>query len=731
MNGPAPGAPRRVDAYDKVTGRTRYSGDHAPPGLLHAMLATATIGRGRVVEVLTEDALAVPGVRLVLTRLDQDRVRPPGFPMTGAGYGFQSLQPLLDDRIAYRGQPIALVVADTLLAAVEAARLVEARYLAEPVAVTLDAEGAETVSQGAELGRVARFADLEVGDADAAFAASAVRIDAMFDFAPQHHAPMELLATVVEWHGERLVVHECTQNTGAVRHGLARVLGLDPARIEVISPQVGGSFGQKTWLQPHVAPLAVAAARLGRPVKFVMPRGQTFLAASFRPASRHRIRMGADASGRLTAAIQETRQQTSRHDLFASDYPAVTSRLYGIGHFRGTQHLTRTDVPTPGFMRAPFEHVSTFAFESVVDEIACATGRDPVELRLANDTAVDPVTGNPFSSRHLAACLRRGAELFGWAARTPAPGSMRDEDGTAVGWGVAAGAYRASAAPGVARLSADAEGRVGVDVTGHEMGQGLGTAVARTIALDLGIPAGAVRVGLGDTRQVPQHLTAGSWGTATALPAVHAALRLLRDRLGVPDAGPVDLAAAVAATGRPRIVVEAVTRAAAQSAKALDRLHAGLSAPAGPEYPGFSAFSFIAHFAEVRVTPGTGRVRVSRVVSVVDCGRVASPVTALSQVRGGVVWGIGATLREGSEPDPRYGGFLNTDLAEYVIPVHADVGRIEVDFIDEPDPRLNALGVKGAGEVAFVGVAPAIANALHHATGRRHRRLPIRLEDVM
>lgn len=730
MRDPAQSVPR-VDAADKVTGSTRYSADHRPPGTLHAMLVPASIGRGRVVRLETEAARAVPGVRLVLTRLDAEQVRSPGFPQSGSGYGFQSLQPLLDDRVAYRGQPIALVVADTLVAAVEAAGRVDARYEAEPVAVTLDAEGAETVVQAEEFPGIRRFADIEVGDADTAFASSPVQVDMTFDFGPQHHAPMELLATVVEWRGERLVVHESTQNTGAVKHGLAKVLGIDPARIEVICPQAGGSFGQKTWLQPHVALLAVAAARLGRPVKFVMPRKQTFLATSFRPASRHRLRLGADSSGRLLAAIHETRSQTSRHDLFASDYPSITARLYGIGDFRGTQHLTRTDVPTPGFMRAPFEHVSAFALESAVDEIAYATGRDPVALRLDNDTATDPVTGNPFSSRHLAECLRRGAAMFGWAARTAEPGSMRDEDGALVGWGVAAGAYRASAAPGVARLRADAEGRIAVDVTGHEMGQGLCTAVARTVALDLGVPADGIRVGLGDTRSAPQHLTAGSWGTATALAAVHAALRELRTRLGVPDEGPVDVAAAVAATGRPEVAVEAVTRAPGQSVQAVDRLNAGLSAPAGPEYRGFSAFSFVAHFAEVRVVVETGRVRVSRVVSVVDCGRVASPVTALSQIRGGVVWGIGATLREGSEPDARYGGFVNADLADYVVPVSSDIGRIEVAFIDEPDPLLNAPGVKGAGEIAFVGVAPAIANALHHATGRRHRRLPIRLEDIL
>ncbi|MEU3985771.1 xanthine dehydrogenase family protein molybdopterin-binding subunit [Streptomyces sp. NPDC026672] len=725
-----PASEGRVDAYEKVTGRARYTADRTRPGLLHAALSTATVGRGRVVGVDTSAARAVPGVHLVLTRLDRAEVRPPGFPGGDGGYGFQSFQPLLDDRVAYRGQPVALVVADSPLAAEEAAALVDVVHQGEPVAVTLDGEGAETVAQARALEHP-RFADISLGDAEAVFARSQVRVDAVFDFEPQHHVPMELPATMVEWRGATLVVHESTQNTSAVQHGLARQLGIEPDRVEVVSHQVGGSFGQKTWLQSHLAPMAVAARRLGRPVRLVMPRSQTFHATTFRPASRHRLRVGADRAGRLTSIVHEARQQTSRHDLFGADFLSITSRLYGVRHYRGVQRLTRTDVQTPGFMRAPFEHAAAFALESAVDEIAYATGRDPVELRLDNDTATDPVTGRPFSSRHLAECLRRGAARFGWAARTAAPGSMRTPDGSLVGWGVAAGAYRASAAPAAARLTARASGRITANVTGHEMGQGLRTAVARAVAADLGIATGRVRTVLGDTRGVPQHLTAGSWGTASALTAVHAALRELRARLGVPAGGPVDLAAAVAATGRREIEVETLTPAPGQSAEATARMRNGASAPAGPVYPEFSAFSFIAHFAEVRVDAATARVTVPRVVSVVDCGRVASPVTAAGQVRGGVVWGVGAALREGSEPDPRFGGFVTTDLAEYVVPVNSDIGRIDVEFIDEPDFRLNAPGVKGVGEVAFVGAAAAIANAVHHATGRRPRKLPIRCEDLL
>jgi xanthine dehydrogenase YagR molybdenum-binding subunit len=382
-------------------------------------------------------------------------------------------------------------------------------------------------------------------------------------------------------------------------------------------------------------------------------------------------------------------------------------------------------------MRGPHESSAVFAFEVAIDELAHATGQDPVALRLANDTRTDPVTGQPFSSRHVAECLRRGADRFGWADRNPQPASMRAGDGSQIGWGVAIGAYPSSTTPAIAHVRAGAGGRIAVDVDGHEMGQGIRSAITFLVADDLGVASDVVTVGVGDTRVAPQHLTAGSWGTASALPAVHAALRELRTRLGVAGTEPFDLAAAVAATGESTIEVEAVTLAPGQTQDVLDRTRAGVLAIGGPAYPGFTSFSFIAHFVEVRIEPATRRIRVPRVVSVVDCGRVVSPVTAASQVRGGVVWGLGGALREVSEVDKRFGGFFNATLEEYPLSVNADIGEIEVDFIDEPDPLLNPLGVKGLGEVSTVGVAPAVANAVYHATGQRFRRLPIRIADLL
>jgi xanthine dehydrogenase YagR molybdenum-binding subunit len=715
----------RVEAQEKVRGVTMFGADHARPDMLHAALAVATIAKGRIVGMDTQAAAARPGIRLILTHEDLGHIKPAGFIMA-RGFAFQSLQPMLSPIIAYRGQPIALVVADTLEAASEAAALIEATYATEPASVTLDAPGAETV----EL----RTPQISAGDADRAFAQAAVKIDASFTTAPQHHNPIELIATVAKWKDGRLTVQEGTQNAEGVRHGLAFALGLASDRIEVISPFVGGGFGQKYALQMQTVLVAFAAQRLARAVKLVVPRGQIFHDASFRPAIRQRVRLGADNAGNILAAIHEVDAQTSRHDLFPASYVAASSRLYGIKNFRGRERLVRTDVQTPGYMRAPFEHAACFALECCVDELAYRLGRDPLALRLANDTAIDPISKLPFSSRHVGECLRRGAERFGWDKRTMAPQSMRGPGGSFIGWGVAIGVYPCSITPAIARLKVTADGGVFFSVGGHEMGQGIRTALAQTVAHKLGVSPAEVVVLIGDTRAAPQHLTAGSWGTASTVPAASEAADAILQGLAKLAAGSAPgrtPAQILKAAGRASLEVEVRKKAPGQTDAIYGRLTTGHMSYAGPVFSKFVTFCSSAHFVEVCVEPTTQQVRVPRVVSVVDCGRVINPRTAASQVRGGVVWGVGAALREASEAEPRYGGFLNTDLAEYLVPVNADIGAIEVEFIDKPDFSFNSAGVKGLGEISLVGVALAIANAVYHATGRRLRDLPIRIEHLI
>lgn len=732
---PSPGQAQggRTDAYLKVIGAPIYAADRFGPDLLFAMLVNATVGKGRLGRIDTTAASAVPGVRLVMTSRDTTELQTTDYSFAG-GYGYQSLQVMGDDRIAYRGQPIAVVVADTLEVAIEASRLVDVDYEPEPFFVTID-DGDAAPIPVSEAVPIPPYADKVLGDADRAFAEAEVQVDQTYETTPQHHNPMELFAAVVEWRGDTLTVHECTQNAGGVQHGLATVLGLDPARVEVISPYIGDSFGQKFALNNHTPLIALAARRLGRPIKIVRPRAEIFQDASFRPASRHRIRIGGERSGRMVAAIHETVQQTSRHDMFPSSFTEYSATMYGWEHYRGHEDLVQLDTPTPGYMRCPYDHVAAFSLEFAVDEFAHAIGMDPVDLRLANDTGADVVSGLPFSSRHVAECLRRGADRFGWSGRPLEPGTMVADDGSLVGWGVAVGSYPAQYSPSMVRLRLDAAGQATVTMTGHEMGQGIRSVVTRLVAETLGLPIDRVEVVLGDTRSAPQHLTAGGWGSASsvvplrrALDDILAELRSLNDGQDLPRS-PHEV---VSTVGRDAVEVETRFHGPGQVAEeAYAALESGSIMPDGPNYPEFASYSFVAQFVEVRVEPTTRRIRVPRVVSVVDCGRVINPVTAASQIWGGVTWGIGAALRETSEVDPRFGGVLNADLAEYVIPVNADVADIDFEFINEPDAKFNGEGVKSLGNVVMSGVAAAIGNAIFHATGKRPHRLPIRLEDLL
>jgi xanthine dehydrogenase YagR molybdenum-binding subunit len=742
----------RVDGADKVTGRPIFAADRILPNMVHAVPVPATVGKGRILSMDVSEAERTAGVLLVLTHGNMDRLKPVAFSFAG-GHAIQGFQPLQSDVVAYRGQPVALVVAESLEAAAEAAALVNVEYEAAAFTVEPDGPGAEAVAQATAM---PYFKDFVCGDADQALKSAAVVVDQTYTTPPQHQNPIELLATVAEWEGDRLTVHEGTQASEAVRQGLAIALGIDAGKVRAMSPYTGGGFGQKNSMCFHTVMAAVASRRVGRPVKLVLPRAQVFYGTSFRAATRHRVRLGAEPAGRIVACVHETRAQTSRHDLMPFTGAETTSRMYGIPNYRGAATLVRLDTQTPGFMRAPFEMSSFFALESAMDELAYRLGKDPVDLRIANDTQVDPISGKPYTVRRLNECLRRGAERFGWARRTPEPMSMREPDGMLIGWGVAAGAYPGLTVPVIAAIRLDADGLADVSVGGHEMGQGLRTAISLVAADELGLEPGKVRITMGDTIAPPQHTTAGSWGTASAAPAVQDAARSVRAQLmtlatshrllqGVDPARLVMRNERVEAPDGRGIAVSALLRDAgiAHLDGRSERLPLGMTPDAwprakggritlvGPEYPDFVAFSYIAHFAEVRVDPRIRRARVSRIVSIVDCGRVVSKRTATSQVYGGLVWGIGAALTEESEVDPRFGGFLNTNIAEYQVPVNGDVRRFEVEFIDEPDPQFNAVGVKGVGEVASVGAAGAIANAVFHATGKRVRDLPIRIEKLM
>ena len=707
----------RFDAREKVRGAAAYAADVRLEGMLYAMTVPAPAVRGRLIDLDIAPALEVPGVVRVLTAADFPHDVEEG-PFPGAA------RPTLRASVSYRGEPVALVVAETLEAAVEAAEAVRATVDAERFAVRVDQAGA--VREEAE--------GMRAGNAAAALGAAATVIEAEYVSPTQHHNPIELLSTTAVWADGRLTIYEGSQNAGAVKSAVAQSLRLDPAIVDVKSPTVGGAFGQKGWTQRQTAIVAQAAILTGRPVKLVLPRAQIFHVATHRPHIVHRIRMGADAAGRIAGVEHDATQQNSRGGGFPPEYHLGAIRLYGIENYDGTAADVRTDVQSPGHMRAPYEHPACFALDCAVDEMAAELGRDPVEYRMAHDTTTDPHTGRPMSSRFLNACFAEGAERFGWSRRTPAAGSMTEPDGTLVGWGVAGGTYPALVHPVVATLRVTADGRTRFAVAGHEFGQGIRTVLANVLLEALDVRADRLEILIGDTTAAPQHLTAGSWGSFSAAPAAVAAADKLRAALtdlldGRRIGGTIH--EQLATVRRPYLEVEVTQFGPGQDAALLEQWRQYGFAVTGPAYPEFTSMSYIAHFVEVRVEPRTRRVRVPRVVSIADCGRVLSPRTAASQVRSGVIWGIGHALREATEVDPRFGGYLNCDIADYVMAVNADIGEIDVGFIDRPDPLANALGAKGLGEVAMCGVSAAVANAVFHATGRRLRTLPIRIEDLL
>jgi xanthine dehydrogenase YagR molybdenum-binding subunit len=709
----------RIDARDKVLGRTAYAADVRLPRLLYAMTVPASISKGDITALPVEAAQRVPGVVRVLTSRDFPPPKPP------EGKGPPPPPPMLETTIAYRGQPVALVVAETLEAAIEGAEAIRPTYAVTAFAPEIDSAGHVREP----------FEDVVAGNAERAMAGVTTFVEAEYESPAQHHNPIEMLSTTAMWSGGRLTIYEGSQHTGGIKAAVAKLLMLDPAVVDVKCESVGGGFGQKGTVQRQTALVARAAILLGRPVKLVMPRGQIFHNASFRPLSKHKVRIGADAQGKMVAVRYEAEHQQSRRGQFPPEYHEGPVQMYGIADYLGTAANVRIDTQPPGYMRAPHPHPGCFAFDSAVDELAYKLGRDPVAFRLAHDTTTDPVKGQPLSSRFLKECITEGARRFGWERRTPAPGSMTLPDGTLVGWGVGCGSYPVITSAAIATLRVSANGTTRFAISGHEMGQGIRTAIAAALLQDLAIDPKRLEIVISDTTAAPQHNTAGSWGTASVAPTAARAAAQMRSAMAELLAGrePAkgNLHRQLAAIRRPSLEVTVTQLAPGQDVKALDGLRNVGYATAGPEYPRFTTFSYIAHFVEVRVEPRTRRVRVPRVVSIADCGRVISPRTAASQVRGGVVWAIGAALREGTEVDPRYGGWLNSDLADYVVPVNADIGEIDVGFIDQPDPLVNSVGVKGLGEVAMVGAAAAITNAIYHATGKRLRELPIHVEDLL
>jgi xanthine dehydrogenase YagR molybdenum-binding subunit len=688
----AVGAPaERREGREKVTGTARYAAEFSSPGRLFARPVPATVARGRVTGVDASHALGRPGVVAVLTHENAPRLGESDDP---------TLAVLQGPQVPHRGWFVALVVAESQEAARAGAAAVRVSYDEEPHDVTLSeahpaAYVPDTVNGGYPAVR-------EHGDPERAFAGAAVRVDTGYRVPPLHNHPMEPHASTAHWDGERLTVHTSSQGTTVVRAVLAEMFGLAPERISVVAEHVGGGFGSKGTPRPDVVLAAMATRHTGRPVTVALPRRVLPSAVGHRAPTLHRLRLGADADGRLASLVHEVTTHTSRVKEFVEQAATPARVMYAVPHSRTLHRVVPLDVPTPSWMRAPGEAPGMYALESAMDELAVELGMDPVELRIRNEPETEPDSGRPFSSRHLVECLREGARRFGWARRDPRP-CARAEGALLVGTGVAAATYPVLVWPSTAAARVLPDGTFLVEINATDIGTGARTVLAQIAADALDVPLERVRIRVGSTELPAASLAGGSSGTASWGRPVHEACRRLAERLtGFP--GPVP----------EHGLVE----------------HADTTGTADAESP-YARHAFGAHFAEVAVDTVIGEVRVRRLLGVYAAGRILNARTARSQFVGGMTMGLGMALTEGSTMDAAFGDFSESDLASYHVPAHADVPDIEAHWVEEDDPQLKPLGGKGIGEIGIVGTAAAIGNAVHHATGVRLRELPLTPDRVL
>lgn len=672
----------RVDAAAKVRGAATYAFEQPVDDPVYAYPLTATVARGRVVDVDATQAEAVDGVLLVLTHLNAP-------PLASTDNG--ELAILQTSGVAFRGQLVGAVVAETSEAARHAAELVRLRYEEHPHDTELRADRDDLYVPGAV--NPAQDSTTDDGAVDAAFESADVQVDVEYRTPMQHNNPMEPHASIAVWDGQRLTMYDSTQGAHSVRTTLAPIFGLAPDAVRVVSPYVGGGFGSKGLPHAHNVLVAMAAMRLeGRPVKLALTRQQMFTVAGYRTPTIQRLRLGAGTDGRLVSLSHDAVAQTSRIKEFAEQTTVVSRVMYAADSRRTGHRLAALDVGVPSWMRAPGEAPGMFGLESAMDELADACGLDPVELRIRNEPERDPETGRPWSSRRLVECLRQGAESFGWSARQ-VHGSRRDGNWL-VGLGVAAATYPAFTMPGsVASVSYAGEGRYTVAIGAADIGTGTWTTLAQVAADALGCPFERVDLRIGDTDLPMATVAGGSSGISSWGSTVVAAARAFRAEHGSEPA-PGDTTEGSAPTSTPDAAAYAI-------------------------------HSFGAHYVEARVDIDTGEVRVPRMHSTFACGRIVNPRTARSQFIGGMTFGISMALHEQGVIDHRLGHVVVRDLVDYHVPVNADIGEIGVDWIDEPDERANPMGTKGIGEIGIVGSAAAVANAVHNATGIRVRQLPI------
>ncbi len=726
----------RVDGPLKVTGKAQYAAEIPVANVAHAVIVTSSAGRGHVLSVEASRAEQVPGVLRVLTHSNAPTL--PGAKQK-SDPNDRILQLLQDDEILYSDQPIAIVVAATLESAQEAAASISARYA--PVPVSAELTGSSPGAYQPQQAGPAGSADSTRGNVEQALAKAAVRVDQTYTTPAQNHNPMEPHALTVVWQGDdHVTLYDTSQGIFGVRKKVAGLFGIPVENVRVISRFVGGGFGCKGSPWSHVGLAALAARVVKRPVKLVVTRQQMFSLVGHRPKTIQRLTLAADRAGKLLAMRHEVLSETSRFDEFVEPGAVQTRMLYSCPNVATSHRLLRLDIPTPTFMRAPGESTGTFALESAMDELAVALKLDPLALRLKNYAERDEGEDKPWSSKSLRECYAQAAARFGWAKRTAEPRSMRDGHWL-VGYGMASATYpaRQSASAAVAKLRKD--GSVLVQAGTQDIGTGTYTIMAQIAADALGVPVARVTFELGDTALPETPVSGGSQTASSTGSAVKMAALALREKIiasaiadpqsALHGASPesVTLQGGALSLGADATKQDSLAALVRRSGQA--ELSAQASSKVKEERKKHSLHSFGAQFVEVRVDEDTGEVRVARAVGAFAAGKILNPKTARSQFYGGMVWGIGFALEEHTVRDARSGRVVTRDLADYHVPVHADIPALEVISVDEADPYVNEIGAKGIGEIGITGITAAIANAVYHATGKRVRDLPITLDKLI
>jgi xanthine dehydrogenase YagR molybdenum-binding subunit len=733
----------RIDGPRKVTGQAQYTSDFHFPGMLYAVPVEATIANGKLLKLDTSAAEKMPGVRAIFHRENIGRISRSTFGPGFEGVCNERRPPLEDDVIRYYGQYIALAVADTFESAKAAADAVRATYAKEKPNVDSHLEADDDPDTVLTTYGPAERLQSQRGNAEQGFATAPIKLDQTYVTPAETHNPLEVHATTAIWEGSTLTLYESSQGVVNLRGVLAQMFGLPKENVRVITQFVGSGFGGKLWPWTQ-CPLAAAAARqLGKPVKLVLSRKMMFQTVGHRPLTQQRVRLGAARDGTLVSLQHDYIYHRSILDPYHEDCGEATAFQYSVPNLRVTFGRAKRNVGAGADMRGPGRVPGLYALESAMNELADQLKIDPVKFRILNEPKIDESKGVPFSSRHLVECFELGAQKFGWSRRSPDVGSMK-RDGLTLGWGMAGCSWIAARFPAAASVQLRDDGTARVASATQDIGTGTYTILAQLVSQKTGVPLDKIEVALGDTALPEGPVSGGSMATASVVPAVLAAAdnaisSLLTVAVTIPESPfenrkPEDL---LLQNGRVFLKVDGPAKGVPFQdllRRANIRLVTGSGkseATFGDPKPKFSTQSFGCHFVEVTWQPEIARLRVSRVVTVMDAGRIINPLAGRNQIVGGVVMGIGMALLEHTSYDPQSGAPINSNLADYIVAVNADVPPIEVHFLDYPDKEINELGARGIGEIGLAGVAPAITAAVHHATGIRVRELPIKIEDLL